>query len=211
MANALRIRISRYCYGMLILLMFLALLLAHEKGYGATAPDAAKIPAAPAQAKSTPESLKQLKDIHLPAPISWWPLAPGWYILAALLLFIFLALAYKIYQRYLDSRPKKQALKLLDEYYQQYEKQRNCSFISARVSELLKRVALAYYPRKNVAGLKGEDWIHFLNRTGKEVNFNPVKNMLLELPYQPNETCSLKPLFTRAERWIKQRRKPCSN
>jgi len=29
-----------------------------------------------------------LHDIHLPAPIGWWPPAPGWWILAGLLLLI---------------------------------------------------------------------------------------------------------------------------
>ena len=32
-----------------------------------------------------PESLP-LKDIHLPADVPWWPLAPGWWVLLAALL-----------------------------------------------------------------------------------------------------------------------------
>ena len=27
------------------------------------------------------DSLAQLRDIQLPEPISWWPLAPGWWVL----------------------------------------------------------------------------------------------------------------------------------
>lgn len=157
------------------------------------------------------ESLKQLKDIHLPAPVSWWPLAPGWYVLSGLLLLMVFILCYRLYQRYLDARPKKQALQLLAEYYRQYEQEGNSQLTSARLSELLKRVALAYYPREKVAGLKGEAWIQFLNSTAKNVNFNPVKDLLLELPFQPEQRRPLKPLFTRTQDWIKQRRKPCSN
>ncbi|MBL4711699.1 MAG: DUF4381 domain-containing protein [Gammaproteobacteria bacterium] len=31
------------------------------------------------------EQALNLKDIHLPEPILWWPLAPGWWMVIALL------------------------------------------------------------------------------------------------------------------------------
>ena len=30
------------------------------------------------------DPLAQLRDIHLPEPILWWPLAPGWWVLIVL-------------------------------------------------------------------------------------------------------------------------------
>lgn len=157
------------------------------------------------------EALAQLKDIHLPPPIHWWPLAPGWYLLI-LLMALFTAWSLnKLYRRYLRAQPKRMALKLLAEYQQSYEKDKNSQMTSARLSELLRRVALAYYPRSQVASLKGEAWIEFLNQSAKNVDFRSVKNMLLELPFQSKQKTSLKPLFTRTEAWIKQQGGSCSN
>ena len=38
------------------------------------------------QAAPQQDPLSQLRDIHTPDPISWWPLAPGWWILAGLVI-----------------------------------------------------------------------------------------------------------------------------
>ena len=42
-----------------------------------------------------------LRDIHLPEPISWWPLAPGWWILVGGLLALAILgfLAWRFYAR----------------------------------------------------------------------------------------------------------------
>ncbi|MCW8409199.1 DUF4381 domain-containing protein [Legionella sp. PATHC035] len=157
------------------------------------------------------DPLAQLKDIHLPTPIGWWPLAPGWYILMGLILFIAILLAYGAYKRHRHALAKKHALLLLNDYLKNYEKEQNSSLASARISELLRRVALVYYPRERVASLHGEEWLEFLNETSKGLDFNLVKDMLLAAPFKTGETMDLKPLFTTAQLWIKQRRVPCSN
>lgn len=158
-----------------------------------------------------PDALAQLKDIHLPEPIGWWPLAPGWYVLMAILLVIVIGFIYLDHKRRLHARAKNQALKLLAVYKQQYEQENNTQATSARISELLRRVALVYFPRSEVASIHGDDWIQFLNKTSKGIDFKPVQSMLLESPFKRSETLNLKPLFTRSEQWIKQRRVPCSN
>jgi hypothetical protein len=157
------------------------------------------------------EELAQLKDIHLPEAISWWPLAPGWYGLMLLIVCLVISLVYMAHKRAMYSRPKKQALALLATYKQAYERDCNAQLTSARISELLKRVALVYYPRAEVAGLQGMSWVDFLNTTSKKLDFKPIANMLLESPFKLGETVQLNPLISKAELWIKQRKKPCSN
>lgn len=155
--------------------------------------------------------LTQLHDIHLPPPIGWWPLAPGWYLLAASMIIACVALGLKLRRYHINGHAKREALRALAMYQKQYEEDKNSQSGSANVSALLKRVALAYYPRTRVAGLQGEAWIAFLNSSVKQVNFTPIRPLLLELPYRPSHSQNLQTLFDTAHKWIKRQGKPCSN
>jgi hypothetical protein len=155
--------------------------------------------------------LAQLKDIHLPESIGWWPLAFGWYVVILIVLILAMVLVFFLHKRHRNALAKNQALELLTHYMNQYEKDRNAQLASARISELLRRVALVYYPRAEVASLHSNAWIEFLNKTGKGVDFNPVQSMLLDSPFKTAETVDLKPLIICAQLWIKQRGVPCSN
>lgn len=157
------------------------------------------------------DPLAQLKDIHLPTPISWWPLAPGWYAVITLIVFLCIFILYRFYKNYCHAKAKKHALILLTHYQKHYEKEGDVAWTSAHISELLRRVALAYYPREKVASLHGEDWLLFLNETSKGVDFTLVKEMLLDAPFKTNQSMDLTPLFNAAQLWIKQRSIPCSN
>lgn len=155
--------------------------------------------------------LAKLHDIHLPMPVGWWPLAPGWYLLIGLVLVSISLVSYLLFCAYAKGRAKRQALHLLKIYQQEYQRRSNSQETSMKVSELLRRMALIYFPREQVASLQGEAWLAFLTRTTKNSDFTSMRNYFLELPYQPNQAIDLQPLFNGAEAWLKQRRAPCLN
>jgi hypothetical protein len=156
------------------------------------------------------DPLNALRDIHLPNAISWWPLAPGWYVLIVLSILACTICCFYIAQRRKQGLAKREALILLNIYMQNYaNRQAGTQQSTASLNELLRRVALAYYPRVEVASLSGKSWIDFLNRTGKNLDFKAIEFMLLELPYKPDQIINIKPLFTRTKLWIQQRSKPC--
>ncbi|MDR3504247.1 MAG: DUF4381 domain-containing protein [Legionella sp.] len=158
------------------------------------------------------DPLAQLKDIHLPDAIGWWPLAPGWYAVITLIILLIFVLAAYVYRRHRYALAKKQALLLLASYQEAYEKEQNTPTSSAQISELLRRVALVYYPRAEVASLHGDAWLQFLNQTSKGIDFNAVRALLLDAPFKAADSgIDLSPLFAHAKHWIKQRGVPCSH
>ena len=155
-------------------------------------------------------TLAKLHDIHLPTPINWWPLAPGYWLVASL---FFLCLIFFIvrYQTRRSRQIKQEALQQLARYQHRYEQINNTKDTAAALSLLLKQVALSYYPRATVASLRGDAWLTFLTQTSKKLDFNPVRQILLEAPFCPQNTHTLTPLFPLVKAWIKQRSKPCLN
>jgi hypothetical protein len=157
------------------------------------------------------DALAQLRDIHLPDPIGWWPPAVGWYVVAGLFMLLLYSVIHFSVRYWLNGRSKRRALRILASYQQAYMKSRDSQVASARISELLKRVALVYYPRLQVASLQGQAWINFLNETSHALDFNLIAALLIECPYQPASKQDLLPLFDFAVQWIKQRSGRCLN
>lgn len=119
--------------------------------------------------------LQDLHDIHLPSPVSFWPLAPGWYVLACLLTIIFL-LAFYAGWRYWR-RKKLKRLALTELQHLETTLAEDAEHLSlTTLSTLLRRSALAAFPRQQVAGLHGEAWLEFLDATITSKNVTSNKN-----------------------------------
>jgi Domain of unknown function (DUF4381) len=97
-----------------------------------------------------------LRDIHLPLPVGIWPLAPGWWFLIAALITA-IAIILFLLQRHRRPTALKQALAEVDRLLDTSEVsnvKRN-----QEISLILKKLAVTSYPREDVAGLSGQEWI----------------------------------------------------
>ena len=134
----------------------------------------------------------ELRDIHLPEPISWWPLAPGWWILAAgiLLLIIISVIIRKAYQRRQINRDIAAELEIIK---QRFTDTHNNVELARSLSILLRRVSITCYPGHDVAGMTGENWLHWLdkmmdnNKDGKASFDSDTGRQLLSAPYLPDD------------------------
>ncbi|WP_406827650.1 DUF4381 domain-containing protein [Microbulbifer sp. ARAS458-1] len=135
----------------------------------------------------TPEMqqlLEQLKDIHEPAPIGWWPLAPGWWILAGVLIALAFATVWLFFylrrqrQRKMYRVEGARLLKQLD--LQQPR-------VVEAINVLLKRVAVVTFGRAQCGPLTGERWIEFLQSTADTPMPEPARRAILESLYSARE------------------------
>jgi Domain of unknown function (DUF4381) len=132
-----------------------------------------------------PDPLAGLRDWHLPDPVSWWPPAPGWWLVAGLALAAGALVLHWWLRRRRQGAPARAALAELERLGAGLVADRDGRQYAAAVSALLRRLALVRYPREQVAGLAGADWLAFLDRSGGGGRFVQGPGQVLSgVPYR---------------------------
>jgi Domain of unknown function (DUF4381) len=148
-----------------------------------------------------------LRDIHLPEAIGWWPPALGWWLLAVLIP-LTIALIFWLYKRITRKTAIKAAKKLLQQIRQ--DTQRDNSQKVQDLSALLRRVAISTTARNECAGLTGQQWLEFLDRSVKKSPFTQgIGQLLANAPYQqsPPTEQEISQLTNLCEDWLKAQTK----
>ncbi len=140
------------------------------------------------------EIANQLRDIRGLDPVSWWPPAPGWWLLAgSILLLLLLAWRWRASLRLRippipvlrigswrwDAARQLRALR-------QRAPTQDPKLTAGDLSELLRRVAMARLGRDACAGLVGEDWLAWLaDQDPHGFDWKTKGRLLLDAPYAP--------------------------
>ncbi len=130
-------------------------------------------------AETEGKSLVELLDMLAPAPepilISMVPQTWGWTVLAAVFLIgvgstIYLLVRYRRSNTY-----RRLALMEL----------KQAGDDPARAANILRRAALTAFPRNEVAGLHGQDWLNFIQQSAEKIQFSyEAGQSLLQAPYR---------------------------
>lgn len=150
----------------------------------------------------------ELRDIHLPDAISWWPIAPGWWIL--LISFIVIISAFFIIKRiYVSKQLKRDINSELGLIKKNFQSLSNKPQLAKSLSVLLRRASISYYPKDDIAGLTGDDWLRHLDSTGHAANKikfqSDTGRVLLSAPYLPGNSdvdFDSKALIQLCESWL---------
>lgn len=146
-----------------------------------------------------------LRDIHLPEPVSWWPPAPGWWLLPGVIALVFI-IYYLLKKIRRGKRIKKEALAEFEKIRMTYRNDMNAALLARSISTLLRRVCISYYPHTNVPGMTGEQWLDFLDSTADTKGFQTDSGKILATaPYLPQRKCQsydADTLLSLCEVWI---------
>ena len=141
------------------------------------------------------ELLDLLQPVPEPQPVPWTLQTAGWFWLGlAILLAIVLAVRWLIRRRRKNAY-RREALREL----------KTVSNNAAEISQLIRRAALAAFPREDVAALHGDAWLSFLGETypGPPLE-GKAADTLLTAPYR--DTAADAELADFAHEWISRHR-----
>jgi len=113
-------------------------------------------------------SLDNLHDFYQPPPPAWTPQTIGWYALFAIIGLLMIWVTIHFIRQWLRNRYRREALREL------------ATASPNEFSTLLKRVALAAWPRTKVASLSGEAWLNFLSDASKDAAFQQAPGNRIE-------------------------------
>ena len=150
-------------------------------------------------------ALEGLRDIHLPAPVSFWPLAPGWWALAALSSMAVVAgvTAWRRHRRSV----RRHALRELAALEARFGAEQQPVELAVSLATLIRRVALRVSTQAGVASLHGESWVAFLTEGAKsDARSSQIARELLQTAYGCERAAAGTPrewlAFTRS--WIRE-------
>lgn len=150
-----------------------------------------------------PDALAELRDIHLPEAIGFWPLAYGYWVLLLLAL-VGAALWYRRYRRFDVHRAAEQHLNqlLLD-----YRHDSDAGKLAKAVNVLIRRTALSLKPRVEAASLTGAAWMSFVHNCAPDSGFvfsQDSQRVLTTGVYQKETSVNAEELIDECRRWIKR-------
>lgn len=100
----------------------------------------------------------------MPDPPPSWPLAPSVWVVLGMVTAVVLIACWRLHAAWKRNAYRRAGLALLGGATTAHE-----------FAVVLKRVALAAFPREQVASLYGEDWVAFLNGTCSRGDFSEVR------------------------------------
>ncbi len=145
-------------------------------------------------------AIKGIEELLPPEPVSWWPATPGWWLLAAATVALVTRWSWRRWRRWQRDRYRRDALARLAALCGDPGQQLQAAAI------ILKGTALAVYPRPEVAGLSGHDWLAWLETHGAKFSADS-RLLLAETQYRSQrepEANAVAQLVAEASAWVRQ-------
>ena len=154
--------------------------------------------------EGNPELLSQLRDIHAAAEPGWWPPAPGWWVLAVLLIAV-LTLALRFgFKKWRVQKRRKRLMAALNAIPGEFNPEENPHDYLAQLNKVFRVVALRAFSDTASARLQGEEWVSFIHSLLPDGADSGSLAALATGPYQPSPEFNADALHHLARTWIKR-------
>ncbi|MEX2480337.1 MAG: DUF4381 family protein [Gammaproteobacteria bacterium] len=130
-----------------------------------------------------------LRDVHVPPPVPWWPLAPGWYGLAAVVVLAVLA-GWWVWRRRRQGRMARAALAELEAIEARFKADGEGHRCARGLSRLARQLALIGHDPRAVAAT-GDEWLAVLDEMAETPLPETLRPVLREAPYSPAAAAAL--------------------
>lgn len=147
--------------------------------------------------------LAKLRDIRLPEPIGWWPLAPGWWVLIAI---VFLCILVGLVLEFRRRRTLRHAaLRELAGLKARLDSDAATPDVATDLAVLMRRFVLRGPEARKLGAVSGPDWAAELGR-GPGGMSEHIAALIANAPYTPTTetTEDVRKAVAEAEIWIRR-------
>lgn len=159
------------------------------------------MPAAPV---SAPANGPVLRDIHLPPDPSWWPLAPGWWVIAVAAVLALCVMAWMSWRRRRWRRRIEAVLADIDALEQRHARQP--AALAAALHQWLRRAARTYDAQ--AIHHRGDHWRDCLARVPVDASTLDRLMTLETAMYRPTVSADMDGVADAVRRWLSLALKP---
>ena len=147
--------------------------------------------------------LSRLQDIHSAGQPLWWPPAPGWWVLAFILLMLVAFLLRKLMNWRSLQRRRNAWLQALDQLNRDHDAGQQPHEYLAGLNRLFRAVAVKAFPGTACARLQGEEWVAFIASLMPQHESSDCLGALAKGPYEPLPQFEASALNERARTWVR--------
>ena len=146
--------------------------------------------------------LAQLRDVQAPDPVSWWPPAFGWWLLAALLiaLLLFAVWSFRYWRK--KTAWRREALRELRNLQASWAANHHPQTLSKLVI-LLKRSLASALQRPEILSQSGDQWRASLQQI-TQLSDTDTLNLFSDAQYQVDSPALNKDAFQQAEKALRK-------
>ncbi|OED38439.1 hypothetical protein AB833_19875 [Chromatiales bacterium (ex Bugula neritina AB1)] len=146
----------------------------------------------------------QMRGLHLPEPVSFWPPAPGWWFSGIIITLLFALLCLVLIRRCSRNQQTGGATVELNLCLREWRSDFDTDAYLGRVNVLLKRVAIEHHGRSCVARLYGSAWVDWLDSKSADPLSGVLREALADGCYQAGYPVEVEEIHREIQLWFRQ-------